>query len=208
MDSTYRACTPYQRAQPVQRIEEFKEFPSIGTSLISEDLERDSRQSETDANWELDKGSITAWFLPSWMLTRLRSTRDRRSWTYGLYAGLYASTAVLISNIILLIVALSAHGGVVDGIGTIAKGEMRTITIVSTAYHILINVLSTILLISSNYAMQVLCAPTRKEIDQAHRKGWDLEIGIMSVHNLRNIDGKRVLLWSLLVLSSAPLHLL
>lgn len=204
----FRACSPYKRAQPVQRLEEFNEFPDIGSDLISEDVERCSRPSEKDASLGLSERSNTAWFLPYWMLTRLRSSRDRRSWTCGLYVGLYASTAVLVSNIIILVIALSVHGGVVDGIGTHAEGEVGTITIISTAFHVLANVLSTILLISSNYAMQVLCAPTRKKIDQAHREGQDLEIGIMSMRNLRNIDRKRDLLWSLLVFSSAPLHLL
>jgi hypothetical protein len=56
--------------------------------------------------------------------------------------------------------------------------------------------------------MQILCAPTRKDIDCAHARGEWLEIGIMGMRNLRHIGGKRFLLWSLLAFSSAPLHLL
>ena len=56
--------------------------------------------------------------------------------------------------------------------------------------------------------MQCLTAPTRTDIDEAHAKGRRLDIGILSVRNLGSIGVKRVLLWSLLGLSSVPLHLL
>jgi hypothetical protein len=120
----------------------------------------------------------------------------------------YASLAVFISNIALLFAGLFAYGGAVEGIGTIAIGNMQRVSRTSTAYHILINILSTVLLTSSNYAMQVLCAPTRQEMDIAHAKGQWLEIGIMSFHNLWYVDRTRVLIWVLLAFTSAPLHLL
>lgn len=74
--------------------------------------------------------------------------------------------------------------------------------------HFAINLLSTILLSSSNYCMQCLSAPTRKEVNTAHAKGVWLDIGIPSMRNLRYIDRRRVILWGLLGLSSLPLHLL
>jgi hypothetical protein len=46
--------------------------------------------------------------------------------------------------------------------------------------------------------MQILCAPTRHEIDHVHAREQWLEIGIMSIHSLRHIDRKRVLVWLLL----------
>ena len=56
--------------------------------------------------------------------------------------------------------------------------------------------------------MQILSAPTRKEIDKAHaRKKW-LDIGVPSVRNLKNVATKKVVMWCLLGLSSLPLHLL
>lgn len=56
--------------------------------------------------------------------------------------------------------------------------------------------------------MQLLVSPTRREVDQAHsNKSW-VDIGVPSVRNLRFISFKRVVLWSLLALSSIPLHLL
>jgi hypothetical protein len=47
-------------------------------------------------------------------------------------------------------------------------GEMKTI---DTWSHFGINVLSTLILGASNYAMQVLVAPTRDDIDRAHPQG-------------------------------------
>lgn len=131
-----------------------------------------------------------------------------QSWRFGLLAGLYASIAVLLSNLILFIYGSTAHGGITDGIGTISKGDSQSIERLSTAYHVLINILSTILLTSSNYAMQLLCAPTREEIDDAHTKGNWLDIGQVSLHNLVRIKRGRMVLWIILALSSAPLHLL
>lgn len=129
-------------------------------------------------------------------------------WRLGLMVGCGASALVLIINFSILLVAASRYGGFKNGIGTLAKGLPSSISRLSTAYHILINLLSTVLLTSSNYCMQVLCSPTRNEIDAAHRKGQWLNIGILSSHNLRFIRARRVLLWWILALSSLPLHFL
>jgi hypothetical protein len=143
------------------------------------------------------------------VFARLCSRLNNMSWRSGLYAGLYASIFVLLSNTVLLLTGLLAHHGDVSrGVRTVAQGDARFVTRTSTAYHVLINIFSTILLTSSNYAMQILCAPTRHDVDRAHGRGDWLEIGIMGIRNLRHIGRKRFLLWSLLAFSSAPLHLL
>jgi hypothetical protein len=60
----------------------------------------------------------------------------------------------------------------------------------------------------SNYAMQCLTSPTRKEVDAQHaRRNW-LEVGVLSIRNLRLIDRGRVWLWFFLGLSSFPIHLM
>lgn len=56
--------------------------------------------------------------------------------------------------------------------------------------------------------MQILCAPTREEIDVAHDNGTWLDIGIMSIRNFFHIERKRALIGFLLAFSSIPLHLL
>jgi hypothetical protein len=140
--------------------------------------------------------------------SRVHKFFHAKSWRFGLHAGLYASTIVLFSNIALLLTGIITHDDTYKGISTITKGETHRITAMSTVYHVLINVLSTVLLTSSNYAMQIICAPTRTEVDKAHARGQWLDIGIMSVHNLRHISRKRLITWVLLAFSSAPLHLL
>ncbi|KAH5356818.1 hypothetical protein HBI49_153730 [Parastagonospora nodorum] len=131
-----------------------------------------------------------------------------RSWRLGLHVGLYASIIVLFGNVALLSYGMAQHDNTTQGVATIAKGERDQINSIGNAYHVLINIMSTILLTSSNYTMQILCAPTRREIERMHARGDWLEIGIMSIHNLRYIDRKRVAIWLLLVVSSLPLHLL
>jgi hypothetical protein len=133
---------------------------------------------------------------------------SRRKWKFGLHAGLDASILVLLGNSALLLTATITSDDNLEGISTIAKGQKRQIAAMSTAYHVLINIMSTVLLTSTNYAMQILCAPTRSEIEKGHNRGHWLDIGIMSLHNLRHIDRKRVIVWVLLAFSSAPLHLL
>ncbi|KAJ5929587.1 hypothetical protein N7454_006537 [Penicillium verhagenii] len=68
--------------------------------------------------------------------------------------------------------------------------------------------LSTGLLSASNYRMQCLAATTRQNIDEAHRKGQWLDIGVPSARNLFRVSVKRSLLWFCLAISSLQFHLL
>lgn len=92
--------------------------------------------------------------------------------------------------------------------GVLFEGSCQRARKLNSGLHFLINFLSTVLLSSSNYCMQCLSAPTRKEIDKRHAVGTWLDIGVPSVRNLRYISRKRVIMWALLLLSSLPLHLL
>ncbi|KAK6071718.1 hypothetical protein SCUP515_07722 [Seiridium cupressi] len=56
--------------------------------------------------------------------------------------------------------------------------------------------------------MQVLSAPSRKEIDHAHLSLRSLDIGIPSVKNVRFVSRFKQVCWLILFLSSFPLHLL
>ena len=51
--------------------------------------------------------------------------------------------------------------------------------------------------------MQCLSSPTRDEIKKAHSKGVWLDIGVLSVRNLRRLSKARVTLWWLLVIKAA-----
>jgi hypothetical protein len=87
-------------------------------------------------------------------------------------------------------------------------GDCKKTKKFNTIAHIIINTLSSILLCASNYGMQCMSAPTREEVDKAHAESKWLDIGVLSVRNLRSINKKRVLIWGLLGFSSIPLHLL
>ena len=106
------------------------------------------------------------------------------------------------------VLGASRNGGYKDGIGILEIGHADKISSTSTAYHALINILSTALLTTSNFCMQILGSPTRQEVEKAHKKGTWVSIGVLSPGNLRYIDRSRLILWWLLAISSLPLHLL
>lgn len=138
--------------------------------------------------------------------------RMRRSrfygWQMGVLIGSLASTLVLICNIVMLVLGHQHSGYDKSGIATLFKGNEDAAARFDTWAHILINTLSTALLSASNYTMQVLNSPTRHDVDKAHAKGRWYDIGLLSLHNLRSIPTKRIILCLVLGLSSTPFHLL
>ncbi|KAI1452582.1 hypothetical protein F4805DRAFT_472335 [Annulohypoxylon moriforme] len=84
--------------------------------------------------------------------------------------------------------------------------QMKTI---ETVVHLIINILSSMVVTATNYCSQILVAPTQAEVTRAHEKGDWLETGVPSFHNLLygRISGKRRLIWTIIMISSVPLHL-
>ena len=121
----------------------------------------------------------------------------------GALAGLF----VLLINIITVIIVYTRYE-VVDSAATIWTGDCSTSENTVTAVHLVINILSTVLLASSNVSMQSLSAPTRTEVDRAHSKKRWLSIGTPNIRNLFYIRKTKAMLWLVLGLSSFPLHLL
>lgn len=143
---------------------------------------------------------------------RVLRQRKRRSrfhgWQWGVLTGTCVAAFVLLCNCIFVIVGASTGNGYQNGIVTLSSGGAKDINSISTILHVGINVLSTLLLSASNYAMQVLCSPSRIECETAHQRGSWLDIGIPSIRNLKYISKRRKLLWLALASSSIPLHLL
>lgn len=130
-------------------------------------------------------------------------------WRMGVLLGSCISSIVLLCNIAMIVIGARTRLGYDrDGVATLLEGDETTVSRWNTIGHVLINVLSTVMLSASNYTMQVLNAPTRKEMDRAHANGQWLDIGILSVHNLKIISRKRATLCLILAASSLPLHLL
>ncbi|KAI4685948.1 uncharacterized protein J4E88_003785 [Alternaria novae-zelandiae] len=95
-----------------------------------------------------------------------------------------------------------------NGVGTLIQGSCSTVREVNVYVHLVVNILSTLLLCSSNYCQQILAAPNREELGRAHaRRNW-LHIGVPNLRNLWHVGRDRSVLWILLFLSSVPLHLL
>ncbi|KAE8383704.1 hypothetical protein BDV26DRAFT_299275 [Aspergillus bertholletiae] len=129
-----------------------------------------------------------------------RSLRTRLSdwysgWRFTLTMASFASVIVLAFNLGFVIWA-AVHHKVERNRGTLYEGNCAKVQRMSTGLHFAINILSTSLLGASNYCMQCLSAPTRKDIDRAHRKHRWLDIGVPSIRNLRQVSKKRVILYN------------
>ncbi|KAH7309646.1 hypothetical protein B0I35DRAFT_359414 [Stachybotrys elegans] len=73
--------------------------------------------------------------------------------------------------------------------------------------HLLLNIVSTCILASSNFFMQVLTSPSRRDINEAHKKGTALDIGVQSMRNLSYLSRRNLLFWLVFFCSSLPIHL-
>lgn len=116
---------------------------------------------------------------------------------------------VLVANIVVSIVGVTKFDIDTTGtIGTLYLGQCDVARNLNLWFHLLINILSTLLLGASNYAMQLLCSPTREDVNEAHKKGVYLDIGISSIRNLRYVGRKKAITWWVLGFCSTCLHLL
>ena len=114
---------------------------------------------------------------------------------------------IFLFNIISLVWAVSKNGSS-NGITTLYEGSCSKANNWNTGIHVAINVLSIILLAASNYTMQCLAAPTRRDLDRAHSQGRWLDVGVPSLRNLSQIGIARVILWVALAVTSMPIALL
>lgn len=140
-----------------------------------------------------------------------RQQTFRQRYFGGIKRTLRAFTAVavlvLLINVVWLCYAKSRYG-IVDGYGTIRKGECSEVKSLNNWLHLLINILSTLLLTGSNAFMSAFSCPSREEVDKAHSRGRALQVGVLSFGNLRSIAKRKSLVVLLLALTSIPFHLL
>ncbi|PVH98173.1 hypothetical protein DM02DRAFT_596380 [Periconia macrospinosa] len=128
-----------------------------------------------------------------------------QGWRFGAVNCAISASVVFFINLVVTIVCSTYRD---KNQRSLYVGDCEKTRQINSGLHILINILSTVLLSSSNYCMQCLSAPTRGDVDAAHGRGKWLDIGVLSLRNLRSINRKRVMIWALLGLSSLPLHLL
>lgn len=131
--------------------------------------------------------------------------RRFRGWRGGVLAGAISAALVFLINFIFTVwAAVTSKSG--TKIGTLYIGDCGIVQRSDLGLHMAINMMGTLLLGASNYAMQCLSSPTRKEIDAEHAKGKSLDIGIPSLKNLTGWIRKT--LFAFLVISTIPLHFL
>ncbi|KAJ4371577.1 hypothetical protein N0V83_004796 [Neocucurbitaria cava] len=91
-------------------------------------------------------------------------------WRAGLLRAFLFSLIALIVNVAIYAWLFSTYKAS-EGTATVMTGDCRRISKANTGIHLALNVVSTLVLGASTYAMQGITAPTRKEVDAAHAKG-------------------------------------
>ncbi|KAI0856680.1 hypothetical protein F4860DRAFT_492388 [Xylaria cubensis] len=124
-------------------------------------------------------------------------------------AGVNCIILITLSTVLVVLSVLSLRNGAQKTIfiysGDCDEGNVSRL---NTGLHFLINVVSSLILASSNFFMQILNAPSRKEADTAHAEGSWLLIGVPSVGNVFRVSRFKSCCWMVLLLSSIPVHLL
>ncbi|KAK6536919.1 hypothetical protein TWF281_001126 [Arthrobotrys megalospora] len=139
------------------------------------------------------------------VVRKRRNPFTAKAWRTGAILGAVSSFIVFLINTSILIFIETRQ---IPDKETLFEGDCKKAKRFNTIFHIMLNIFSTILLGASNYCSQILMAPTRKEVDKAHREGKWLDIGLISVKNWSCMTSGRRALAAILVLSSLPLHLL
>jgi hypothetical protein len=169
-----------------------------GESLISTTTSHQSphSSSRSSASRSLPKRLVERYFGSKFL-----------GWRFGALKFAICTTVVFLINFIITVWSTTATR---KEKGVLLETDCTRIKRLNSGLHVLINILSTVILSGSNYCMQVCSAPTRKDVDSAHKlaNGTWLNVGVPSLRNLRRISWHRIFLWCLMGLSSFPLHLL
>ncbi|KAK1146812.1 hypothetical protein N8T08_002573 [Aspergillus melleus] len=128
------------------------------------------------------------------------------SWRLIVFLSFLVSLVVLFLNLGFFIWA-AAKNQVEGSRGVLYEGDCEKVQRLNVGIHFLINVLATVILGASNYGMQCLSAPTRCDVDRAHRNGRWLDIGVQSIRNLAHVSVQRCLLWIALAFTALPFHI-
>lgn len=121
---------------------------------------------------------------------------------------LVIALALLVNLSLLLFIGIRFNG--FDAYGDLYTESCDQMKTIDTVVHFFINILFSLVVAATGYCAQLCIAPTEAEIIRAHEKGDWLETGVPNFHNLIHgrISRKRRLLWGVMMISSAPLHLL
>ena len=127
-------------------------------------------------------------------------------WRAGLLRAFLFSLGALLANVSVFFWLFFEFDDV-KGTGLIRTSNCTEIGRMETGIKVGLNIVSTLILGASTYAMQGTTSPTRKEVDKAHKKGKWLEIGTQSWRNLVYVSKRHAAIWVVLAVTSLPLHL-
>jgi hypothetical protein len=100
------------------------------------------------------------------------------------------------------------HYPVEGDTGTIYTGSCQMVHYIDGLSHVVLNIVSTLFLGAGNYCMQVLVAPSRKDVDKAHKNGISMDVGIHSIRNIWRMSYLKRTMWIFLGTTSTTMHLL
>lgn len=127
-------------------------------------------------------------------------------WRAGLLRAFLFSLVALIVNISIYLWLFVTYD-TIQGTGLIHTANCSEVDRMMMGIKGGLNILSTLILSASTFAMQGTTSPTRKEVDKAHSNGKWLEIGTQSWRNLIHVSKRHACVWIVLAITSLPLHL-
>lgn len=117
-----------------------------------------------------------------------RSLLRHSGWAFTLRLVLYLSSVVSVVNLVCLFVAASyPRLKEYPSISIVRRGECEDIKAERIWASVGLNLVVTVVVGCGAYCMQVVCGPSRPELEAAHKKGGDVRIGGIAVGNLRRV---------------------
>ncbi|KAF7552631.1 hypothetical protein G7046_g7342 [Stylonectria norvegica] len=114
-------------------------------------------------------------------------------WRGGVALNVLLAFLILVVAIVCLVLS-SLKAGMLGKELAIMQGESKKVQNLGRGLHVVLNIFAVVLVAGANYVFQILCSPTRAEVDTAHEKVKWLDIGIPSLRNLSAISFGRALL--------------
>lgn len=118
------------------------------------------------------------------------------------------SLIFLCGGVLLVCLAVSlSQGSTLYSTTVVFEGDCQRTNRLNLVFHLILNLISTLILASAGFFMQLLSSPSRQEIDRAHSNLRSLDIGVSSIKNVRFLSPGKSLAWFILFVTSIPIHM-
>ena len=168
---------PRSIACPTDQMSTIAMSDQKAASTVSQEDQSLNRTWETKGNesnsflQDISTAGLKAYTTDRLQFFRKRSLRNLTGWRITVALGCACTVFALICNITILIWAHTMPKGASNTF-VLHNGDCEGIKAITTWSHLGINIIATLVLSGSNYAMQVLMAPTRDDADVAHARDW------------------------------------